>query len=308
MNNKVPTIALVGNAPKEKHAMLNAMLGEEELDDICKISLYGADGQPEMDAMADAMEDWQDGIVQGLAVLPMQKKQREIVKEMFPEEAENAVLMRVNEAGILTAVRGNGDNAASISQEELMACVEKVAKSLKRDFMILNPRVAVLSLNKEKTSDEASFENAVVAPAVSELAKKGVQAYGPFACDNFFDGMDCRAFDAVVTMFDAQCAEAHRLASNSETVTLASGIETPVAFATPEGVLKALFLTIDVDKNRKAYDAPFRNPLQKLYHERKEDGDKARFAIKKKGFNPAEHRRENVTFVTQKTVEKPAAE
>ena len=32
-------------------------------------------------------------------------------------------------------------------------------------------------------------------------------------------------------------------------------------------------------RNRMEYDEPFANPLPKLYHEKREDGDKARFAM-----------------------------
>ena len=50
MTKKLPNIAIVGNAPHDKYNLLNEMLGEEELADICSITLYGADGQPEQEA------------------------------------------------------------------------------------------------------------------------------------------------------------------------------------------------------------------------------------------------------------------
>jgi hypothetical protein len=102
--------------------------------------------------------------------------------------------------------------------------------------------------------------------------------------------------------------EAFCKATNEPITTLMSGIETPVTQTEAEGLFKAIDLARDVDKNRDNYDKVNANPLPKLFHEKKEDGDKARFAVKKKGFNPAEHRRENVTYIKASDQNTPPAE
>lgn len=301
--NKIMNIALVGNAPKEKHSMLNAMLNEEDLGDVCNIELYGADGQPELEALNDAINDWQDAILDGMVCLPMKQDINEVVKEQFPDESDQSLVLYVNEAGIMSSVKGNVKRetvAETLTQEDIINKVEQTAKGLKKERMILNPRIAVLAFNEEIKVDDTSLEMSVIAPAVSELVKKGVQAFGPMTVDSFFGGMDYMFYDAVVAMYDEQCLEQFERLREGETVALVSNINMPIAFAKPEGVLKATFVVIDAIRNRARYELPFKNPLQKLYHERREDGDKARFAVKKKGFNPAEHRRENVTFVTEK--------
>ena len=43
-----------------------------------------------------------------------------------------------------------------------------------------------------------------------------------------------------------------------------------------------LYLAVDTFRNRFHYDLSVQNPLPKMYHERKEDGEKARFAVRKK--------------------------
>lgn len=42
----------------------------------------------------------------------------------------------------------------------------------------------------------------------------------------------------------------------------------------------AIYAAIDIFRNRADYDEPLQNPLKKLYHERKDDSDKVRFAVK----------------------------
>jgi 4-hydroxythreonine-4-phosphate dehydrogenase len=45
---------------------------------------------------------------------------------------------------------------------------------------------------------------------------------------------------------------------------------------------QAIFTAIDMYRHRLDYDEPLANPLPKLFHEKREDGDKARFAIRAK--------------------------
>ena len=44
---------------------------------------------------------------------------------------------------------------------------------------------------------------------------------------------------------------------------------------------QAVFMAIDIYRNRAIYDEPMANPLPKLYHEKKDDSEKVRFNIPK---------------------------
>ena len=43
----------------------------------------------------------------------------------------------------------------------------------------------------------------------------------------------------------------------------------------------AVYQAIDICRNRANYEEPLRNPLKKLYHEKRDDSEKVRFAIPK---------------------------
>ena len=43
----------------------------------------------------------------------------------------------------------------------------------------------------------------------------------------------------------------------------------------------AIYAAIDTYRNRKNYEDPMANPLPKLYHEKRDDSEKARFATPK---------------------------
>ena len=67
-------------------------------------------------------------------------------------------------------------------------------QTIKRDFNISNPRIAVLALNP-KNNEETSCGNEemeIIIPAIDELAGKGVQAFGPYPADDFFGNGDSR--------------------------------------------------------------------------------------------------------------------
>jgi 4-hydroxythreonine-4-phosphate dehydrogenase len=44
----------------------------------------------------------------------------------------------------------------------------------------------------------------------------------------------------------------------------------------------AIYMAIDIARNRASYDEPLKNPLKKLYHEKRDESEKVRFNIPKK--------------------------
>ena len=283
----IPNIALVGNAPRDKHDILNAMLAEDDLTDLCSITLYGADGQPEMEALKDAVEDWRTGEIQGIVCLPMQTSLRKATTNNSKSAEETTGLL---------------------NSDTIVNRAEMLARNLRRDFRIQNPRIAITSLNQQIDTDEESVEMKVIVPAITETVNKGIQTFGPYTVENLFpaNSPSCAAesYDCIMTMYDGQCSNQSECLNDKPYVCIASGAEIPITQSEPAGILNAIYAVIDIMRNRLEYDVPFANPLEKLYHERKEGSDKTRFTVKKKGFNPAEHRRENITYVTKKKDDK----
>ena len=304
MNNDIQ-IALVGNAPKEQHSLLNSMLDEEGLTDLCDIVLYGADGQPEYEALQDALDDYADGQLQGIVCLPMAKPAEELVGRALEKPGETFATLDNGIIRVGSVLTSNDTEAArkQLTPEAIQKRGKQLWRMLKRDLNVQNPRIAVLSVGDSVDVTDGSTDITVIAPAITEMVKEGIQAFGPVNAATFFASEKYKAYDAVLQMYDTQCTEAYRALTTESVITLIGGTETPIASAEAEGIYRALWAVIDMKRNRKEYDSPFANPLEKLYHERKEDGEKARFAVKKKGFNPAEHRRENVKFVTKNTLQ-----
>ena len=255
-----PNIALVGNVQGEDIQLLNNLLAEEDLGDICTISLYGADGQPEEEALRDAVDDClcDDAIADGVVCLPMSHNPKKAVTHALDDDST-----------LLPVIITEKMRYVAATKEDLKEKVQALWECLRRDLSILMPRIAVVT-----TDDETKA-------LIEEMAKEGKQVF-PVT-----EPTEDPAFDACIV---------ESMTNETEGVTLLTGTRLAVTAATPQNILQAIYIVIDVRRNRQEYDRPLKNPLPKLFHEKKEDGEKARFATKK-GFNPAEHKRENVTYI-----------
>ena len=192
------------------------------------------------------------------------------------------------------------DIAESITKMKIQEKARLLHKALKRDLRISNPRIAVLSLNPRCGDDGhlGDEEQDIIAPAVAELGEEGIQAFGPYASDDFFASASYMRFDVVMAMYHDQGAGPFKSLTPNDGVRFTTGL--PLVRTAPahgvqfqiagkglaeEGSLRqAIFTAIDVWRNRLQYDEPLADPLQKLYHEKRDDGEKVRFG--KPAFKP----------------------
>ena len=190
------------------------------------------------------------------------------------------------------------DVARAITKEAIIEKATIFHRSLKRDFRISTPRIAVLALNPH-AGDEGLLgqeEKDIIKPAIDELAAKGIQAFGPYPADGFFGAGTFDRFDGVLAMYHDQGLTPFKTIAQDSGVNYTAGL--PIVRTSPDhgtaydiagkgqadelSMRQAIYTAIDVFRNRQQYDEPLANPLPKLFHEKREDGDKARFAIRPK--------------------------
>ena len=194
------------------------------------------------------------------------------------------------------------DIPANLTEERLVAKIKALHASMQRDFRISNPRIAVLALNPKADGTE---ENTIIIPAVKRSEEEGINAYGPYAADEFFGHSLHEAFDCVLAMYDDQANIPFTTLMQNDGICYIASL--PLVCTAPalspdfvnagtgeydESALRhAIFTAIDIVRNRDEHDSPLANPLQKLYHEKRDDSEKVRFSIPKKRepFNRNEH-------------------
>ncbi len=94
----------------------------------------------------------------------------------------------------------------SITHERIMKKLRTLAFSLKQDFSINKPRIALLGLNPH-AGDSGTIgeeEEKIIAPAVKAAMQEGILAYGPYPADGFFGALMFKNFDAVLAMYHDQ--------------------------------------------------------------------------------------------------------
>jgi len=167
---------------------------------------------------------------------------------------------------------------SSLITKELVAAKLKIlSDSLLRDFGIRNPRIAVLGFNPHAGDDGllGNEEQELIIPAINLAKSSNILAFGPYAADGFFGAGRFKKFDAVLAMYHDQGLAPFKALSMDKGVNFTAGL--PVvrtspahgtAFdlagkneASPDSFRNALYLSIDVTRNRKSYQEISANPL-----------------------------------------------
>ena len=271
-------------------------------------------GKAAVKALDRAMTDYRNGLYDVLLTAPINNGNAQI--ENYPFQGhKNYIETCLGEGKKALSILVGGDlRVASITEKTPLrnvipaitkeAIIEKVTlfhQTLKRDFMITNPRIAVLALNPKSNEDEScgTEEREIIIPAIDALADEGVQAFGPYATDDFFGKGYFVDFDGVMAMYhDQATAPFHSLYSEDGVVfTAGMPIVRTAADVTPSFSIagvgeadetsfrEALYLAVDAFRHRNAYDEAKENPLPKLYHEKRDESEKVRFSIPKKHSN-----------------------
>ncbi len=156
--------------------------------------------------------------------------------------------------------------AGSITKEKIIAKTKIVNETLKRDFGIRKPRIAVLALNPHAGDGGlmGKEEEECIAPAVKELNNAGLSVYGPYPADGFFGSSKFKGFDAIMAMYHDQGLVPFKALAFSTGVNYTAGL--PIIRTSPDhgtaydiagkGVAsedsfrEAIYLACDIAKQR----------------------------------------------------------
>ena len=287
----LPKLAIIGNVKPEDKETVSELLKDDELSDLCSVTTYYTTAETEQDALRQVIKDYEAGKLQGVLYYGTPDVYVPALNNIFKEK-------NIDE----TCITMNGDIRVmpvfSMTSAEIVSSCKKMSQILKRDFSIQNPRMVILQDNRHQENDSKEKSDEI-ASAISELANESIQAFGPLSYSTFLSQGNSTCYDGVLqSREDYKKGKACNQDKNYN-ITYITKASLPLVCTTVNGLLRAIYCLIDITRNSKEYQKPFENPLQKLYHERKESGDKTRFTVKKKGFNPAEHKHENVTYITK---------
>ncbi len=294
---------VIADASEAKENRLNILncFGEEEI----KVELGEAtaeSGKAALTALGRAIDDYEKGLFDVLVTAPMSRSNVDgfnghaafLEQRLKCQAGGISILMNDDiRVALVTNNLAIKDIPESITKQKMVEKGRLFHQALHRDLRISSPRIAVLSLNP-RCGEEGALgdeEHEIIAPAIEQLAGEGIQAFGPYAADSFFGHADYYHFDGVLAMYHDQGTTPFKTLAPEDGVRFTAGL--PIVRTAPaHGVMlnmagrnqasgdslrHAIYTAIDVARNRTHYDEPLQNPLPKLYHEKREDGEKVRF-------------------------------
>ncbi len=277
------------------------------VDDDTKVELSQPTdiaGEAAYKALEAAVNDLKRGMIDVLVTAPINKNNiqndkftfpghTEYLEECFGHHENKALMILMKDELRVALVTGHiplSDVVEKITKEAIIDKLLVFNKSLIQDFGIIKPRIAVLSLNPHAGDGGVigEEEDMVILPAMQEAEKQGVMSFGPFPSDGFFGASMYESFDGVLAMYHDQGLAPFKVLAMKEGVNFTAGlsvVRTSPAHGTAYNIAgknqasedsfrQALYVALDVYRNRKSYKEATANPLRKQYFDRGGDNEK----------------------------------
>jgi 4-hydroxythreonine-4-phosphate dehydrogenase len=193
----------------------------------------------------------------------------------------NALMLMVQDnlrVGLLTDHVPVNEVAAHITEKLITQKIETINKSLKQDFGITKPKIALLGLNPHSGDNGVigKEDEEIMKPTVKKLFEKGILVFGPYAADGFFGSGQYEKFDAVIASYHDQGLIPFKTLSFGNGVNYTAGlnkIRTSPDHGTAYEIAgkgqadfnsfkEAVYLAIDVYHARNEYQELVKNPLK----------------------------------------------
>lgn len=254
-------------------------------------------------ALERALDEFGKGLIDVLVTAPINKHTIQCEGFHFPGhteyieqkvgEGDKALMILMKDdlrVALVTTHLPVSKIAESITKELIEEKLQILNHSLKRDFALDNPRIAVLSLNPHCGDGGliGTEERDIICPAIDGMMEKGIKCFGPYAADGFFGSGNYKMFDAVLAMYHDQGLAPFKALAMDEGVNYTAGL--PIVRTSPahgtaydiagENVAdessfrSAIYSAIDIARNRMRYDSCHAHPLRKQYYEKRDDSDK----------------------------------
>ncbi len=263
-------------------------------DDEIKVELGRSTveaGKAAFAALEQATEDLKKGALDAIVTAPINKKNIQSADFHFPGHTEYleekfgtgtpSLMLLMNDVMRVAVVTGHipvAEVSNAITKELIIEKLLVFNKSLKEDFMIVRPRIAVLGLNPH-AGDEGVIgdeEQKTIIPALKEAEKQGVVCVGPYAADGFFGSGQFSKFDGILAMYHDQGLIPFKTISMDSGVNFTAGlsvIRTSPAhgtaydlagknMASEDSFRQAIYTTCDIYQNRMINKEITANPLK----------------------------------------------
>ncbi|SHH59979.1 4-hydroxythreonine-4-phosphate dehydrogenase [Chryseolinea serpens] len=196
-------------------------------------------------ALKQACEELKEGLIDALVTAPIDKHSihsddfpfkghTEYLTQFFGGESLMFMVSDTLRVGLVTEHIPVREIAAAVTKEKIEAKLKVMDHSLRNDFGINKPRIAVLGLNPHAGDGGliGQEDDQLIKPVVADQKNKGKLVYGPFASDGFFATGSHMKYDAVLAMYHDQGLLPFKTLAFEEGVNFTAGL--PIVRTSPD--------------------------------------------------------------------------
>ncbi len=272
--------------------------GKLNIVDVCDRGSEPTPGVPSANGGAAALEALNaacgalsEGEIDVLVTAPIDKNSiqseefnfkghTEYLENKFGESGDKSLMILFNElmrVALVTTHVPVSKISESLTRQAVYDAIKVFDTSLKRDFGIDRPMIAVLGLNPH-CGDRGMIgteEYTSILPAIDDAVEEGLLAFGPFPADGFFASGKYREYDGVLAMYHDQGLAPFKALAAEEGVNFTAGL--PIVRTSPDhgtaydiagegkasevSMRNAIYKAVDIYRNRMRYEEMTENPL-----------------------------------------------
>ena len=230
-----------------------------------------------------------EGLVDVLVTAPINKYNIQSEEFKFPGHTDyldkelegDALMLMVHDdlrVGLLTDHVPVNEVAKHLNEKLISSKIKTIIQTLKQDFEIEKPKVAVLGLNPHSGDNGVigQEEEKIMKPALKKLFEAGNMVFGPFPADGFFGSAQYEKYDAVIATYHDQGLIPFKTLSFGNGVNYTAGLNkvrtspdhgtayeiAGKGVANHESFKEAVYLAIDIYNKRNDYQELIKNPLK----------------------------------------------
>jgi 4-hydroxythreonine-4-phosphate dehydrogenase len=229
------------------------------------------------------------GEIDAIVTAPINKKNIQSKDFNFPGHTEffanyynvhDYLMLMVSNSlriGVITGHIPLREVSSALNEDLVMRKIRIMHDSLRRDFAIQKPKIAILGLNPHAGDNGllGNEEQEILTPVINKAQEDNMLVYGPYASDGFFGSPNYKKFDGILAIYHDQGMIPFKTLAFDNGVNFTAGlpiVRTSPAHGTafdiagqdkadPGSMRAAIYLACDIFRNRVEYDRLNANPL-----------------------------------------------
>lgn len=294
----------IEDASTAQSGKVNIVAVWQEIVDIKLGEANATGGTYALKSLEAATKDLASGKIDVLVTAPISKDTIQQAGFQFPGHTEYLADMSGVEDALMMMVAGNlrvalvtshiplNEVSKAITKDKIIAKLKQFDASLKKDFGIIKPRIAVLGLNPHagEHGKLGTEESDTIIPAIQFANKEGVLTFGPFPADGFFGSRMISEYDGILSMYHDQGLTGFKTIAFDDGVNYTAGL--PIVRTSPDhgtafdiagkgiaseqSIRCAIYLAMDIYRTRQFVKDITSNPLPNMTERRADTQERER--------------------------------